>query len=124
MGKLLLTFFLFGAPLIGCQDKQNKNGHPEELIGAWVHAHEDDTDEVRVYRPASYDFPPARGREGFEIKAGGECIYHGIAPADGSTSEPATWSWEEGGKLVIRRKDREMVMEVLSVDKEMLKVKK
>ena len=127
MGKLLLTFFLFGASLIGCQDKQNKGGHPEELIGAWIHSHEDDTEEVKVYRPASYNFPPARGREGFEIKEGGECVYHGIAPADGSTNEPANWSWEDGNALVITPKAdgaAEMRMEVVSASSEMLKVKK
>ena len=127
MGKLLLFVLLFGASLIGCQDKQNKGGHPEELIGAWIHSHEDDTEEVKVYRPASYNFPPARGREGFEIKEGGECIYHGIAPADGNTSEVASWSWDKDNKLLIKPDAEgvpEMVMEVLSVTAEMLKVKK
>ena len=127
MGKLLLFVLLFGASLIGCQDKQNKGGYPEELIGAWIHSHEDDTEEVKVYRPASYAFPPARGREGFEIKEGGECMYHGIAPADGSASEPASWSWEDGNRLVITPKAAgasEMRMEVVSVGEGMLKVKK
>jgi len=127
MGKILLTIALFGASLIGCQDKQDKGLYPKELIGAWIHSHEDDTDELKVYRPAAYSFPPARGREGFEIKEGGECIYHGIAPADGSTNEPASWRWEEGNRLIITPKEEgasEMVMEVVSVGEGMLKVKK
>ncbi|MCB0546819.1 MAG: hypothetical protein KDD19_04475 [Phaeodactylibacter sp.] len=128
MGKLLLTFFLLGASLIGCQDKkQYESTYPEELIGAWIHSHEDDTQEVKVYRPASYDFPPSRGREGFNLMEGGECIYYGIAPADGSTNEPASWSWADGSMLTIKRKAEgapEMVMEVVSVGEDMLKVKK
>ena len=126
MGKLILTILFFGASLVGCQDKKMDGPHPEELIGSWVHSHEEDTEAVRVYRPASFDFPPARGREGFEIKEGGECIYHGIAPADGSTSEPASWSWEGDNTLIIRPKAEgaeNMVMEVVSVNEEMLKVK-
>ena len=127
MGKLLLALILFGASLIGCQDKQGQATHPEELIGAWIHSHEDDTEEVKVYRHASYNLPPERGREGFEIKEGGECVYHGIAPADGSTNEPASWSWEDGNTLVITPKAdgaAEMSMEVVSASSEMLKVKK
>jgi hypothetical protein len=26
-----------------------------------IHSHEEDTQDVRVYRPAGYDFPPVRG---------------------------------------------------------------
>lgn len=33
----------------------------------WLHSHEEDTADVRVYRPAEYPFPPARGRDGFEF---------------------------------------------------------
>ena len=126
MGKLILTILFFGASLVGCQDKKMDGPNPEELIGSWVHSHEEDTEAVRVYRPASFDFPPTRGREGFEIKEGGECVYHGIAPADGSTSEPASWSWEGDNTLIIRPKAEgaeNMVMEVVSVNEEMLKVK-
>ncbi|MCB9289661.1 MAG: hypothetical protein H6560_20325 [Lewinellaceae bacterium] len=126
MGKLILTILFFGASLVGCQDKKMDGPNPEELIGSWVHSHEEDTEAVRVYRPASFDFPPTRGREGFEIKEGGECIYHGIAPSDGSTSEPASWSWEGDNTLIIRPKAEgaeNMVMEVVSVNEEMLKVK-
>ncbi len=128
MGKILLTCILLTASLIGCQDnKQNENTHPEGLIGAWLHSHEDDTEEIKVYRPAGYDFPPSRGRVGFNLMEGGECIYYGIAPADGSTNEPASWRWEGGNTLVITPKEEgasEMVLEVVSVGEGMLKVKK
>ena len=37
----------------------------------WIHSYEEDTEDVRVYRPRSYDFPLSRGRTGFEIKKNG-----------------------------------------------------
>lgn len=61
------------------------------LVGSWVHSWEEDTDEVTVYRPTGYPFSPGRGREGYEFLSGGSLIYHGIGPADASTSEPGRW---------------------------------
>jgi hypothetical protein len=47
-------------------------------------SHEEDTQYVRVYRPAEYDFPLSRGRTDFEFREGGELIYYEIARADGT----------------------------------------
>lgn len=55
---------------------------PPELIRRWVHAHEEDEGDVRVYRPAGYDLPPARGRRGLEFRPDGEVTVYGPGPAD------------------------------------------
>ena len=44
----------------------------EQLLGSWVHSHEEDKGDEVVFRSASFPFPPSRGRTGFTIKAGGE----------------------------------------------------
>jgi hypothetical protein len=64
---------------------------PSELFGDWLHAHEDDYDDVEVYRPASEEFPPARGREGFAIHRDGSFVKLGIAPADGTVRTAGQW---------------------------------
>jgi hypothetical protein len=51
-------------------------------VGRWVHAHEEDEGDVRVYRPAGYDLPPARGRRGLEFRPDGEVVVYGPGPAD------------------------------------------
>ena len=61
------------------------------IVGQWIHSHEEDTQDVTVYRPASYDFPPSRGRMGFEFRKDGKLIYYGIARADGSDQIPGSW---------------------------------
>lgn len=53
-----------------------------ELFRRWVHAREEDEGDVRVYRPAGYDLPPARGRGGLEFRPDGEVIVYGPGPAD------------------------------------------
>lgn len=48
----------------------------------WVHSHEEDTTDIKVYRPHDHRFPRSRGRRGFEIKENGEFIRYDIAPDD------------------------------------------
>jgi hypothetical protein len=62
------------------------------LLGKWMHSIEEDTEEVLVYRPGDYPFPPAFGRTGYEFIAAGYLVYYGFGPAD----EPEVWNgrWE------------------------------
>ena len=66
---------------------------PACLLGHWVHSHEEDTAETRVYRPAGYPFPPSRGRTGFALGVDGEATIYGIAPADGPLVSPGRWTF-------------------------------
>jgi hypothetical protein len=61
---------------------------PEDLCRRWVHVREEDEDEVRVYRPADSDIPPARGRRGIEFRPGGELLVYGLGAADRPTASP------------------------------------
>jgi hypothetical protein len=72
---------------------------PEELLGHWVHSHEEDSGDERVYRPADYDFPPARGRRGFELKPGGELVLYGPGATDRPEATTARWSVSGSGRV-------------------------
>jgi hypothetical protein len=61
---------------------------PPELFRRWVHAHEEDDGDLRVYRPAGYDLPPARGRRGLEFRPDGELLVYGPGPADKPQASP------------------------------------
>jgi hypothetical protein len=77
------------------------------IVGSWIHSWEEDTDEVTVYRPEDYPFPPSRGREGYEFLSGGSLIYHGIGPADGPTSEPGRWEETAPNQVAITIEQRD-----------------
>lgn len=62
-----------------------------QLVGKWLHSHEEDTAKEMVYRRDDFDFPPSRGRNGYEFRANKTCNYIGIAPQDGSTLEGCEW---------------------------------
>jgi hypothetical protein len=63
----------------------------DELLGRWLHSHEEDEGDVRVYRPAGYHLPPARGRRGLEFLPDGELRVIGPGPADKPQSSPGRW---------------------------------
>ncbi len=58
---------------------------PALLEQRWIHSHEEDTASEQVFRPASYKFPPSRGRRSLVLGAGGEM--QDIAP--GADDRPA-----------------------------------
>jgi hypothetical protein len=84
---------------------------PPELFQHWVHAHEEDSGDVQVYRPVDHPLPPARGRRGFELKPDGELILYGPGASD--RPEATTDRWSPSGSGRVRLGDREL--EILSV---------
>ncbi|MBI3818579.1 MAG: hypothetical protein HY286_07815 [Planctomycetes bacterium] len=68
----------------------------------WLHSREEDSGDSIIYRPESYKFPPARGREGMEFLAGG--VYSEISPgpADRRARRPGTWTLTGDSILTIR----------------------
>lgn len=87
--SLLLLLCLF-ITADRCSDESYKM--PESLWGNWVHAHEEDYGNNRVYRHLSYELPPSRGRERFDIRPGGRIFYYGLAAADGN-AEAVEGNW-------------------------------
>ena len=93
----------------------------------WVHSHEEDTETEKVYRPASYSFPPSRGRTSFDIKPDGKVVEHGIAPTDRSVETLGTWKLQDESTLALYAKGSAKptrVMHIVSVDKERLVLKR
>ena len=97
-----------------------------DLAGRWAHAHEEDTEDEMVFRPADAELPPSRGRVAFELRADGSFAETGLGPAD--VPEEATGSWTLEG-ATIRLSDgaaqgvpREM--EVVRADTERLVVRR
>jgi len=71
---------------------------PDALFRRWVHVREEDTPEVRVYRPADRPLPPARGRDGIEFRPDGTFLDHRPGPADATIGSPGRWRTDEAGR--------------------------
>jgi hypothetical protein len=83
---------------------------PAELLRQhWVHSREEDSGDLRVYRPADYDFPPARGRRGFELRPDGEMLVYGPGADDRPEATTGTWSAAGPGRVKLGDDEYEIV---------------
>ena len=112
---------------------------PQAIYRVWMHSIEEDTAREQVYRPVGYPFPPARGRDGFEIKAKGGFVAHEIGIDDGPEKVAGKWTCEEANVIAVTfpdAKPKEILpgefipppgprtLRVLSCDKTVLRLKK
>lgn len=108
-------------------DKQDKVELPADLFRAWRHSREEDKDGVKVYRPADFDFPRARGvREGLEFKKDGKVTLTRGGPANKSIKHEGTWKAEGKDTVALEFKSdkvRPLKLRIVSCDAKVLKVK-
>jgi hypothetical protein len=94
----------------------------------WVHSHEEDNDKEMVFRPASYSFPPSRGRSSFDLKPDGSLTESGPGPTDRSEQKAGRWHLDANNNLTLssgsRRDEISRVLKVHSADRNRLVVKK
>jgi hypothetical protein len=97
----------------------------DELVGkSWLHSHEEDSGDEMIFRPASFAFPPSRGRHGFALQSGGTAVLTGPDPSDRLSNKPATWQIEGGKRLVLQGPGEEArVLEIKSASPDKLVVK-
>ena len=103
-----------------------KGATPEMFQKRWLHSHEDDSDMEMVFRPASFKFPPSRGRAGFDLKPNHSFIEIGIAPADGPLESAGTWNLEDNELRFFKPSSSTpaRTLQIVSVDNDRLRVKK
>ncbi|AFM05424.1 hypothetical protein Fleli_3084 [Bernardetia litoralis DSM 6794] len=88
--SLLFTFSLFIILLMACQAEDIM----KKVIGVtWIRSFEDDKEGTQAYRPETYDFPPARGREGWRFEKDETLTKQVIAPTDGYVSQRGKWNF-------------------------------
>lgn len=100
----------------------------EALQQRWYHAHEEDTDTEKVYRPVPEDneIPPGRGREVLSLNPDGTMLKRGVGPDDRRTETDGAWRLE-GDRLAFYPEagaKPTRVMKVASVSKDRLVIEK
>jgi len=100
---------------------------PPGIFRHWTHSHEEETEDVRVYRPSDYAFPPARGRTGFEIMENGEFIQYDIGPDDRTRKVVGSWKAEGANRVKVYFKEPERksyTLDIISCDENILRIKR
>lgn len=97
------------------------------IFQKWLHSYEEDTKDLKVYRPSSFNFPRGWGRSGMKFDKNGEFILFDIAPNDAIVQVPGKWHQISGKKLEISfpSEDKEdFTIEIEEINSEILKIKK
>ena len=96
------------------------------LYGHWVHSSEEDTAEETVFRPPDYNFPPSRGRDAFKLGRDNSFVSAGTGATDVSKVSAGRWRTDnrDGIKIFVEFGSNQEVIEVISVDKGQLKIRK
>ena len=96
--------FVCGALVSDPMHKSSKTKKMKFPFGTWMRSQEEDKDPNTtwlLYRPDSYDFPPARGRSGFTLLKDGTFILIQPSPVDGRQEKPGKWKLVSPGIIRI-----------------------
>ena len=99
---------------------------PSQIFRRWTHSREEDPEDILVYRPKDYPFPPARGREGLEFRKNGEFISYQIGPTDRGLAVPGRWSIQNTNKVKVQFLNKSVssyTLTILECDDRILKVR-
>ena len=100
---------------------------PTCILKHWIHSHEEDTQDLRIYRPANHSFPPSRGRVGFDFHESGKLDYYAIGRADGPEQLSGSWAIEGSDLIKITvnsQRIQPFELQVISCDDQVLKVRR
>src|SRR5689334_875875 len=100
---------------------------PKEIFKFWVHSYEEDDKDTIVYRPRDFEFPPSRGRSGFEIKQNREFIQYGLDPSDRPSKVLGHFQVETPNKLKVNFQDQKIgsrILDITECDDNVLRIKK
>ena len=97
---------------------------PAVLHRNWVHSHEEDTDSELVFRPASYGFPPSRGRAALDLRADGSYGESAPGPTDRPAETEGTWTLEGNELKLHAAGGSTRVLKIASADADRLVVRR
>jgi hypothetical protein len=117
----ILAFSLIWLPLRSVGQRL-----PDNLFHRWVHSYEEDTENAEVFRPPSYEFPPSRGREGFDIRKDGSFTLLGPGRSDRSAAIAGHWVRSRDGILVVTFEEIYLNrrIQIIEVDSQVLRIKR
>ncbi|MCS6820712.1 MAG: hypothetical protein NZ551_02485 [Microscillaceae bacterium] len=106
------------------QNQGQVNTSNDKICNFWYHSFEETNENVKVYRPSTYNFPRARAREGLEIKPNGEVIAHRIGMADEPVQIAGKWKKiRENYYEIFLQNQEKIILEIQNLSAEKMIVK-
>lgn len=110
--SVLFLFSLFAFSLVSLTACQTEDIMKKVVGVTWIRSFEDDKNGTQAYRPETYQFPPARGREGWRFEEDGTLTKQTIAPTDGYVAQRGKWTFStQKDKYIL-----DIILEVVQED--------
>jgi hypothetical protein len=121
-----ITGWILAFSLIWLPHRMVGQAIPDNLFQRWVHSYEEDTEETQVFRPLSYEFPPSRGREGFDIRKDGSFTLLGPGRSDRGTAIAGHWVRSRDGIIVVTFEESYLnrKIRIIEVKPQILRIKR
>lgn len=100
---------------------------PPAIFRRWTHSREEDAGDLEVFRPEGFEFPPAFGRDGFEMRKDGEFIQYDIGPADEVVRVLGRWTLLGSQRVSVSFEGTEREgysFEMVAVDDSVLRIRR
>lgn len=100
---------------------------PPAIFRRWIHSREEDTGDLEVFRPEGFAFPPAFGRDGFEMRKDGQFIQYDIGPADEVVRVLGRWTSLGSQRVSVSFEGTEREgysFEIVAVDDTVLRIRR
>lgn len=82
------------------------NSLTPQIFKKWWNSYEEETlGNVEFYRPDGYNFPPSRGRTGFEFLPNGDFFYYYPGPTDAPMVANGTWKQMGDSRIIVKLPD-------------------
>lgn len=126
MSVRMLLPLLLVAVMAATACNSSKKMPSADIYQHWKHAHEQDETGARIFRPATFAFPPSRGREAFEIQKDGTFIRYAIGANDVPVKMMGKWKMKKRNLMQVTLDDpsvKPYTIEILELKNDLLKIK-
>lgn len=123
--KIIFPILILMFALNNCSINKNSQStaiNADNLFGEWVHSHEEDNDNIKLFRLSTYDFPPSRGREKINLKGKGNLVYTPISPNDLPKPYNGTWKVDKS-ELILEYNNMKKTFKIIESTNSILKLK-
>jgi hypothetical protein len=101
--KLRIVFILIFI-ISGCSDNSivsEQNFNLSNLYKEWIHAYDEETDSVQIYRPSDFkEFQASWFRQVYEFNSDNSCKYLVLSPTDAHYFEDGIWDYTSTNELL------------------------
>lgn len=100
---------------------------PPQIFKSWINSYEESEQDLIVYRPEGFEFPPARFREKLNFQENGKFILTVPGTNDVPEEIQGTWKSSVKDKILVQfpnSKIEGFILDIILIEEEILQVRR